>query len=357
MPARLTGEQLRWRDGVGEDVLQLGSGVDAPARFELGDGYFVGPMIQVWPAENLIEINHAGEFRMPTAVLPSGLSGPVESSGNGGAAGQGSSSPNITWTKAPHCRWNESMRFDGRTAVLSGGVTIEAELVHGREPWDLTLSGDQLHVTLSDEVRIEDVQTIRDASVQQIALIQSDERPVMVQADRRAADGVMEARHLLFARQLTLMPVSGKLNGQGAGWYRTWMRPQSKGPLSSGSTKSRDAQRQLMGLHLTYHDLFEGDLSTRNLTFHHGVRVGVRNVQSWDQTFDVAQMDSLLMGDSTLDCDQLRVGVAQPYTDSSTRITGWRSLGNSKPMAASCSAHAAKRVYSKARQLGRCTRR
>tara|TARA_R110002049_G_scaffold27321_2_gene94225 strand:- start:424135 stop:427191 length:3057 start_codon:yes stop_codon:yes gene_type:complete len=314
LPAKLTGQQLRWRDGGGDDVLQLGSGVESPARFELGDGYFVGPLIQIWPAENLIEINHAGEFRMPTAVLPSGLSGASDTGGS-------DAKKKITWTKAPHCRWNEAMRFDGRTATLSGGVTIEAALMQGREPWELNLSGDQLHVTLSDEVQIENVQTIRNAAVQQIAIVQSEDRPVMVQADHRAADGVLEARHILQAPKLTMMPESGKLVGSGPGWYRTWMRSPPKGPLASGSTAEIDASRELTGLHLQYHELFEGDLTAENLTFYRGVRVGVRNLHSWDETFDVAQMNDLSFGDSTLDCDQLRVGVAPAYVNA-PRIAG-----------------------------------
>ena len=309
LPARLTGEQLRWKDDGGDDVLQLGSGLEAPARFELGDGYFVGPLIQIWPTENLIEINHAGEFRMPTAVLPSGLAGEDASDG-------------VSWTKAPHCRWQGAMTFDGRTAVLSGGVSIDAELMSDREPWILNLSGDQLHVTLGDPVQLGNVQTIRDATVQQVALLESDDVPVVVRADRRAPDGVLEARHIVYAPSLALMPESGKLVGTGPGWYRAWVRAQNKGPLAVGPASDSGSQDQLTGLHLTFHDRFEGDLTTKNLAFHHGVRVGVRAVQTWEQMFDVAEMDVLALGDSTLDCDQLRVGVTPEYADSSRRISG-----------------------------------
>ncbi|MCP4886329.1 MAG: hypothetical protein GY904_06920, partial [Planctomycetaceae bacterium] len=73
VPARLTGEHLQLIDGGGEDVLQLGSGVDSPARFQLGDGFFVGPQIQIRPNDNVVWINAAGEFQVPTAVLPSGV--------------------------------------------------------------------------------------------------------------------------------------------------------------------------------------------------------------------------------------------------------------------------------------------
>ena len=320
LPAKLTGEQLRWKDDGGEDVLQLGSGVNAPARFELGDGYFVGPLIQIWPTDNLIEINHAGEFRMPTAVLPVGLSGGAESIA---ATTNGDTTPKTVWTKAPHCRWEGAMKFDGRTATLSGGVFIEAELVDRRQPWELSLQGDQLQVTLADEVQLENIETLRTATVQQVALLQSDDRPVMVYANRRAADGVMEAKHVVHAQRLVLMPTTGKLIGlDGPGWYRAWIRSQSKGPLAAGPSLQTDGDSPLTGLHLSYHDRFEGDLTLKNLTFHRGVRVGVRGVDNWDETFDVAQMESLSMGESTLDCDQLRVGVTPEYADASRRIPG-----------------------------------
>ena len=73
LPARLTGQRLQLVDGGGADILQLVSDDNTPARFELGDGYFVGPEIQVRPADNVVWINAAGEFQMPSSVLPEGI--------------------------------------------------------------------------------------------------------------------------------------------------------------------------------------------------------------------------------------------------------------------------------------------
>ncbi len=139
LPARLTGDQLQLIDGGGEDILQLGSGPDAPARFELGDGFFIGPQIQVRPSDNLIWMNAAGEFQMPTAAPSDRI-------------GRASTKDSFRWSKPPHCRWQGEMIFDGRTAVLSDGVEITASLVNEKETWDLHMTGDRLQVDLVEGV-------------------------------------------------------------------------------------------------------------------------------------------------------------------------------------------------------------
>ncbi len=315
LPAKLTGEHLQLIDGGGEDVLQLGSGVESPARFELGDGFFVGPQIQVRPSDNLIWINAAGEFQMPTAALPTGLAGQPNE--------------NIKWIKPPHCRWQGEMFFDGRTAVLSDGVDITASLVNGGQPWDLHLTGDRLQVDLLEGVEVRDMQAMRGATIQRVSLMQTPERPVLVQALRRAADGVLESKHLIHAAMLSLTPSEGgKIVGDGPGWYRGWMIPQSGNSMLGGKeeTKVADPNGNLTGIHLIFNDSMQADMSGRNLEFLRGVRVGVRPVADFDQSFDAKTMDSISMGDSTLDCDRLRFTVEPGYDGSrggATEGTPW----------------------------------
>ena len=161
LPARLTGERLQLIDGGGEDVLQLSSDEDTPAKFELGDGYFIGPQIQVRPSDNVVWIDAAGEFQMPTAILP-------KSVGQTGSAGTG-----MKWTVPPHCRWNGEMLFDGRSAVLTEGVEMTAEFENKSEPWALRLTGDRLQFELRDAVAVRDFQAMRAAQIKQITLMES----------------------------------------------------------------------------------------------------------------------------------------------------------------------------------------
>jgi hypothetical protein len=310
LPARLTGERLRLIDGGGKDILQLESGIESPARLEIGDGFFVGPMIQVRPSDNIVWINAAGEFQMPTAALPTGLAGDTDS--------------NMRWSKAPHCRWQGEMTFDGRTAVLSDGVDITASLVNGREPWDLHMAGDRLEVDLLESVQFSDMQTMRGATVQRISLMQATNRPARVKALQRGPDGVLEAKYLIHASKLSLTPAGGgKIIGEGPGWFRGWMTPQTDSALipSTNATLIDGGDRELTGIHLIFNDSMQADMTDRKLDFLRGVRVGVRAVGSWEEEVDATTMGAISMGESTLDCDRLRFIIAPGFAPS-RRIAG-----------------------------------
>lgn len=313
LPTRLTGDHLQLIDGGGEDVLQLTSADGVPARLELGDGFFVGPQIQIRPRDNLIWMNDAGEFQLPRAALP--LGGTEE-----GEAG-------FRWGKTPYCRWNGEMIFDGRTAVLSDGVELDATLIRGAEVWELELSGDRLQAELTEAVDVENVKAMRQASVSTITLMQSEQRPVFIQAVHRGLDGVMEARHLLNAQMLTLKPSdSGTLKADGPGWYRGWVVPKADQPLlaSGGNRVGLDSDpndRPITGAHLVFYDQMFGSFDRQELEFSRGVRVGVRPVESWESLFDAQKMDAISIGESTLDCDQLRFNL-EPRGQVQSRIAG-----------------------------------
>ena len=302
LPAELTGNQLILTSEAGKDVLQLSSRPGSPSRFELGDGYFVGPQINIWPSDNIVRIEGAGQFQMPTAVLPQSLTGDGAS--------------RFVWTQAPNCKWNGEMIFDGKTAVLTEGVDITAELVNQNEPWSIQMIGDRLELEFWDSVELQQVESMQGASIQQVTLLQSETQPVLIQAEHFAADGVREARHVMQAPRLTLLPSGGgKLIGDGPGWVRSWMYADTSGPLASPEKSTADqiastSERSLTGLHLVYHQALRGDLATKSLAFLRGVRVGVKPVADWQDTFDAHQMDSISNGESTIDCDTLQITVA-----------------------------------------------
>ncbi len=309
LPAKLRGEELQLNTDAGRDVLKLGSGAEAPARFEIGDGFFVGPMILVWPTENLVQIQGAGEFQMPTAVLPTAL--------------MAADPQRIVWTKPPHCKWNGEMRFNGKTVELTDGVDIRAALLDNGEPWGIHMMGEQLQIVLLEEVEVSQVQSIKRAAIQQITLLQSVEHPVIVNAERRAADGVLEGRHVLHSPRLTLLPSGGgKLIGAGPGWYRAWMYAPKQGLLSRSDASDEDSQPQLTGVHLTYHEALEGDLTNKTLSFLKGIRVGIQPIETWKTVFDAKTMDELSTGESTLDCDRLSLAIAPGYADGARAIPG-----------------------------------
>ncbi|TWU37170.1 hypothetical protein [Novipirellula artificiosorum] len=332
MMAKLTGEELRLIDGGGEDVLHLGSGVDSPARIELGDGYFVGPVIQIRPSDNVVWINEAGELRIPSQALPNGLA-------TDGFSGTASA---MQFTSPPLCRWQGEMIFDGKKAVLTDGVEIEASLIHGRDPWRIAVDGDRMEILLDDGVEVRDLKTMRNATIQRIELTQSDSRPLLVEAIQHAADGLTEARHLLHAETLKLFPMTGeklqaaknangasgsnrsagaKLIGTGPGWYRCWTRGSLAESMPGKTATADPNDPTLSSIHLVFHDAMQADLANQTLDFFRGVRVGVRDVTSWDETFDAQTMDALSTGQSTLDCDQLKFAIS-PENQNQPRIPG-----------------------------------
>lgn len=337
LPAVMSGDSLALIDGGGNDILQIGSGVDRPARFDLGDGFFVGPMIQVRMADNVVWIRDAGEFQLPTqilpqvsSVLPRGQMMPIDAQPSSNAIRQDNALPpefsvqaasKIEWLSPPRCRWKGQMVFDGRTAVLTDGVDIHATIVAGdeRDVWDMQLTGDQLQVVLDQDVKVRDVESVKSATVDHVLITGSPTNPLFVTANQLTADGTRKARHVLAAPQLTLTPKSGLLNGAGPGWYRAWMQMGAASPftqpVANRYTTSREmanpgtALSSMFGVHLVYQKSLDANLNTKSLDFISHVRIAARHVGTWDDLIDVAQMQGLRLGESTLDCDRLRLAI------------------------------------------------
>lgn len=319
LPVELSADRLRLLDGAGDDVLELTSSPLQPARFDIGDGFFVGRTIQVRPSENMIWIPESGEFQIPTSVLPGGLSSTGTSADQDAAIAN--VAPAITWSRPPYCRWQGEMTFDGRSILLSGGIDITATMIRDREQWDFDVKGDRLDVRLLQDVSLSDISSLKSAQIESIAIKQSDERPVLINAVQRAGDGAMESKHLIRAAELTMIPgqaglsqTAGRLVGAGPGWYRAWMhsnqsnRSEQAG-YSADSTMMDDVARPLTGVHLTFNRSMDTDMQARRLRFGDGVRVGIQNVRHWDDVFSATDMNELGIDESTLDCEQLQLSL------------------------------------------------
>ncbi|TWT74008.1 hypothetical protein [Allorhodopirellula solitaria] len=361
MTAVMTGDQLRLRDSGGSgDVLQLGSQSQVPARLELGDGYFVGPEIQVRPDDNYIWIPSAGEFVVPTAFLPAlgndALGNGLAGGTTGAARGMNDPGKQTRWTQSPRGRFGGSMTFDGRVATLGGGVLLQAAIAQGQEPSELTMQGDELTFTLETPVDLRSPGTFKATRLSQVSLRQTSDQPVELHVNRFAADGVRESRHEMVVSQLSWIPgqaptggsahpsdaspLQGQVIAPGAGSYRGWFRTPPKPPRSADvATVSGGASRAavhtegmieaeyagmrsasltppgpmpeptITGVHLVYQDGMRGDLIARSLTFDRGVRIGRKIVPDFDSRFHASNMDLLDEDELTLDCDQLRLAV------------------------------------------------
>lgn len=323
MPVELVGQTMRLQQatlgqGDGQDYLQIGSGPESPAKLMMGDGFFVGPMIKVWPRENFIQVAGTGELKVPTQLLqepqpsqdPQPLKEPPNSP-NAAVAKSGLASK-IAWTMSPHCRWNGGMQFDGQSALLSGGVNIDARLISNSQPWVASISGDEMAIELSAPIALSDPSSLRTSTLARISVVQVSETPVKVLAEQYQNDGSPQGRHLLSAGQLTFLPDDGgKILGSGPGWYRGWIMNERSGSLlSNASRPDRDRTHPvLQGIHLTFRETLQGDLDQQTLKFTGGVRAGARPLDRWDEEVDVTQMQRLDTDEMTLDCGELQFGI------------------------------------------------
>ncbi|WP_153557487.1 hypothetical protein [Roseimaritima sediminicola] len=312
LPLTAAGEKLRVVSKGGHDMMQITGGPE-PARFDLGDGFFVGPLIRVSTSDNYVWINRQGHLQIPTALLPGG-------GVDGGAPSGASVAPNplatgrgaraeatMHWAAPPSCRWGGEMFFDGRTVELAGGVQLDADLRMGQEqtPWKLVATGGQMQIALDRPVQIRQSDAVREAALDAITLRGTPEQPVFVTADQSNAQGTVQARHVFSAPQLVVQPQSGQLHGPGPGWYRQWAVAQQDSAFSGLVPEGH-----LIGTHLTFADRLHGDLARKELRFEQSVRIGVRPVRSWEETFDALAMDALDVGQATVDCQTLRLAQA-----------------------------------------------
>lgn len=343
--AKMTGDQLRLLDGS-EDILQLSSVTDRPSRFRLGDGYFIGSQIQVRPSTNYVWIPGAGEFVLPTALLP-----PLQSLPTGSApttartrSATAAGASQRRWERAPRCRFGESMTFDGRVATLGGGVQLDAAIADNRGRSEIVIRGDQLELSLNEGVQLSAPESFRRTEVKEISLLQTSDQPVEIFVDQFAGDGVRESRHHLSTPRLSWRPgsvpagapsnpmttggqgsaaLAGELLAPGPGSYRAWLRSTGGGFLRSDSgdavaagtqtDSSRDSgawrregqggsvysggliedspppvgggfspDRTMTGVHLIYQGTMRGDLVARSLTFSQGVRLAKGAVSDFE---------------------------------------------------------------------------
>jgi len=375
MLAVMTGDNLRLRHGEGGgDVLQLGSQSQTPARLELGDGYFIGPEIQVRPDENYIWIPSAGEFVVPSAFLPPLSASDPESQAR--------------WTQSPRGRFGGSMTFDGRVAKLSGGVLLDAAIAQGRQPTELKMRGDELALMLETPVNLHSPATFQTTRLAQISLKQTTDQPVEVYVDRFAADGSRESRHEMLVSELNWIPgvaperenntlatyaigeqrpvdsnLSGQILAPGPGSYRGWFytvasEPEEskqtdpveagnagtgdQGPMylqgmieDNGRSKrtgdAGDSSPYVSGVHLVFQDGMRGDLLGRSLTFQRGVRIGRKIVPDFNTRFDAREMNLLSEDELTLDCDQIRLSIDPSVAAAKSRFST-QTGGSSPPL-------------------------
>jgi hypothetical protein len=325
LPLELTGDTMRYQQsgvsvGSGRDHLQLKGTPEQPARLTVGEGYFTGPSIKVWPTENQLQVAGAGELKVPREIIRDAMasrsaSAPTNRQDSAPTNAQQSAAEQVAaieWLATPRCRWNGEMKFNGTVAEFDGGVQIDAALANAGEPWRTTMTGDKMEILLSQPIEFKNKVSQTQTTIAGIGLLQRGSKAVEILAEQRDADQQLSGRHLVQARKLIFEPVGGgQIYGEGPGWYRGWMMTHDSESMLSVPSRKNDhlAGEFLQGVHLTFRDSLQADLKNETLTFSGGVRTGMKKLSGWDQQVDVDQMQRLEQGELTMNCQTLRFGI------------------------------------------------
>lgn len=321
LPTQLSGRRMQWDGGLGTDVLQLVGWQDKPARLEIGDGFLIGPEIQVRRLDNLIWMKEAGEFRLPSAIA------------------RGGEDSTMLWNRPPHCRWQGEMLFDGANITIDGGVDLDGQLQNGDQTQNVRLTGEAISAEFSAPIDLMKLQVDSTISAKEMILSGTPQRLVFAETRVVRRDSIETSRHQFHAEQLRIQSsdVDGEMNalvGQGPGWYRGWMSSKGKpggrigggndaavddsfgGLISSdhgdGNGRPSDGSGSIIrGVHLAFRDSMVGRLDRREVTFDGGVRVAMKDVANFDESFDGMTVTTPPPGLSVVDCNTLRLAMIE----------------------------------------------
>ena len=295
---KIVGDQLvMTTDRVGNADVQVDG---APAQIYLADGLLKGKTIRVDQAQNLVWMNDPGEFTVPLSAL-----------------NQQDSS--LRWFKAPFCKWNGRMQFDGQVCEIRGDIEYEGgfettssdgpgSLASASSPnrppsyWWLRGRSDILRVNLANRINMEDGADTQEAKIDRIEL----EDNVNLLASETDRQGNVQSREQINVPLLTIHAADNQVVGTGPGWVKS--NYIASGFSNRGKTQPTAADAsELQGMHLRFRDSMVGFFERREVVFDGKIEVGVSPIASWDHQVDLDQLNSLKTDQMLMNCDQLKL--------------------------------------------------
>ncbi len=209
---------------------------------------------------------------------------------------------NATATPTPlKIHWQGGLQFDGQTITFDRDVIVASA--------DSTLRCNRMLAKLAAPIQF-------GQHVQQTAtsLNQVDfEGEVNIENVSRDTGGVtshdrMELRHLTVNQQ------TGAISGEGPGVIRSTRYGAGLGPMAGPQPNQApdaappgDSGNKLHFLRVDFHTGLDGNMFTREMTFHDRVRAVYGPVDSWEQELELTRPESLPPESMTLTCDDLRL--------------------------------------------------
>jgi lipopolysaccharide export system protein LptA len=198
--------------------------------------------------------------------------------------------------------WQNGLRFDGQTITFDRNVVVASA--------DSTLKCDRMLARLAAPLQLGQHLDQTATSFSQIDC----EGQVNIENVSRDLGGVTSHDRMQLGH-LTINQQTGDIRGQGPGVIRSTRFGDAIGPMAGPvgakpqvAAPAADAgTSKLHFLRIDFHTGLDGNMYTRDITFHDRVRTVYGPVDSWEQELELTRPESLPMESTTLFCDELRV--------------------------------------------------
>ncbi|HVT29425.1 MAG TPA: hypothetical protein VHE81_15525, partial [Lacipirellulaceae bacterium] len=232
---------------------------------------------------------------------------------------------NATATPTPvTIRWQGGLQFDGRVVTFDRNIAVSSA--------DTTLHCDRMLATLLTPIKFGQHIEQTATSLSQIDCLGQ----VNIENLSRDTGGLTSHDRIQLGR-LSINQQTGAVYGEGPGVIRSTRFGAGLGTIDDNAAPKPHAEAspppgasgtKLHFLRVDFHTGLEGNLYTREVTFHDRVRALYGPVDSWEQELDLTRPELLPPESMTLTSDALRVN-EDPLSDQTAPNP---STGGSKPM-------------------------
>jgi hypothetical protein len=318
-PWNLVGQQLQLSTNPqGQANVQI---TGTPARIAMGESWLLGPVIRYDQTTGLIWMDQPGEFSVPTSAL-NGLD-------TGNAGFQKASS--LQWLKAPHCKWQGRLIFDGSVANIEGDIEITGMFSPAENRfWSVECGCQQMEIYLGAPVNM---QAPKPGSPNLDRVVLKDS------VDIRAAQNDNQGNRLSLERivvpSLTYHLPKSQIVGSGPGWIRSWhLSSINLGQMASASSVRTSPKQEIQGAHLNFRESMVAYMDRSEVVFEGKVELAAGPLPSWDHMIDINTMQRLKTDEMLLSCDLLKAydtsGLGPRVSSFAPPSATWefQSLGN-----------------------------
>lgn len=320
-PWNIVGQQLQLSTNPqGQANVQV---TGSPAKIAMGEAWLIGPVIRYDQITGLIWMDQPGEFSIPTTTLN-------QTDSRTGTPVQASAS-NLQWIKAPHCKWQGRLIFDGSVANIEGDIEIKGMFSPGENRfWSVECGCQQMEIYLGNPINM---QTPKAGTTSLDRVVLKDS------VDIRAAQNDSQGNRLSLERivvpTLTYHLPQSQLVGSGPGWLRSWhLSSMNLGQMASSSSVRNSPAQEIQGAHLNFHESMVAYMDRSEVVFEGKVELAAGPLPSWDHMIDINTMQRLNTDEMMLNCDLLKAydtsGLGQRSSSFAPATASWefQSLGN-----------------------------